>query len=611
MTIYCIPVFHHLLEIFNKKPDNFAEIVRITVEMFAKQVQSNDKPNLSVSTYCNAICLLLCMSGVPQNHSPWFKSPPLYLSSMIPISLLSKTIYQCLDLSENEQNGDFRNLDEKIIFVKTLLFTMHAPSFIEKSILEPSPYLVSFDFFPSGPFLRSLFYMINNTIRGQKSSSSLLYMRSLISFAIPALYSCSNWKTSLNSLDQNIIHYGFSVLFLTFESRISSTSANRVIESCEQIVSLLYVTILRSPAYLKFIDVNNLTPLYVSSLLFLFQYRFETYNVSFFHSVILLLLTQITSEYQSVISLNSPFTGNFTTNSRPHRGSHVDLLLEIITNPSTQDFVICAPLCPLIACIISNISSTTVDLSFFSANRLFSFLVMLFKTKLTEKPTYVSVISSLLQSLYQFFRFQALRNQSLLLYALERRKLIQELANCKKQSWKDPSSKILTIIDASSIPLQEAAEQRLIKLQNTLAPILKEFVDLPVPLSGLAMSKDVETIWFEWFRVLFYDLFSDDLKTIRQRFSSFNQDAPIESPEPIVTINNEERIEKPKLLPQPVTKPIEFKLQLDSSSSYDEPEPVPAVDPFKIINKKVSTLEELDNPFGSSDEEELAKFLAD
>ena len=77
---YILP---ELIEIYQKKPENFNELIRIIIELFNKLINSNEKDKKSILLFCELILLIITISGFQQNISPWYKTPPLYLSSLI------------------------------------------------------------------------------------------------------------------------------------------------------------------------------------------------------------------------------------------------------------------------------------------------------------------------------------------------------------------------------------------------------------------------------------------------------------------------------------------------------------------------------------------------
>ena len=638
----------NLIKIRNRRPDNFAELIRFIVEMFSKTAKLSEttpkvQPELQI--YCGTISMLLSISGLPAKISPWFKAPALYLKSITPSHSLLQTIYRLFDFS-SEMSECFapRYLDDRIIFAKTLLFLQHAQAFSSESLQDPSPYLLSFDGFPSSQFLKSLFEMIPFALTESRSPTVLMYIKTLITMAIPPLYSCQSWKTALNNVEQNLIHKTFSTLFILLSTNINAAINYRILECAEQLVSLLYTVLARYPAYEKFIDINNLAPRYIASLLFLFQQRMETSSITFFHSIILLLISQLTSNLQSLLALNESFVSNFTTKYRPHRGTYADLIIEIITNPGMSDFVAAAPLIPLSVGIIENLSSTTVRLSFFSANRIFSYLSKFFSTKLAEKTEFVTPISQLLIAIFQFIRFHTIGNQSIILYGLDKKSIIYGLSQSSVEKWNTVAKSISTILEASDLPIRTKNQaEREKTLQNALSSVLSEFNDPPVASNSFTMSKEIEVVWYDWFRVLFWQLFPEEAEFYHLNFVSFQiptatrvskslAEMPIEIPEKppeqkeeLVEVKKEEEEgEDDKLnethddtddeeaavsIIKSFRKEDENKTSAQRNLTIKLQQEQEIKQLFEKPTKHVQSLEELDNPFGSDDDDELAKFL--
>ena len=655
-----------LIQVRNKRPDNFSELIRFVIDMFSKTAklsESNEKAKQEIPLFCDTICLLLSISGLPVKISPWFKAPALYLQSITPIHSLIQTIFKLLDMNDSkpEESMHASNIQNKIQCVKTLLFLQHAQAFTTVETPDPSPYLMSFDIFPAAVFLRCIFEMIPLAIKSTRSQYILQYIRGLITIAIPPLYSCATWKNALSSIDQNTIHRAFSVLFIVIESSLNSGLSERVLDCSEQLVSLLYTVIVRYTAYQKFIDINNLAPRYIAALLILFQYRMEMSSITFFHSIVLLTISHLTSDLQSLLALNESFASNFTTKYRPHRGTYIDLIIEIITNPAITDFETAAPLSQLAVGIIENLSSATVHLSFFSANRIFLYLTKFFTKKIAEKPEYFQTIGKLLTAIYQFVRFHLLGNQVIILYGLEKKKIISGLSQAKIESWSEPAKKIWAILEAADLPVRIKNEKERSKaLQNALASVLSDYNEPPVKTNAFLMPKEIEVVWYDWFRVMFWQLFPDEAEFYHLNFVSFQIPRAKQAitdnfkETPIEIKSNEEYNEffdednnNSKVNEQTNNNGSEQnnidndsinKAENDGEDGLDEETALSIIKSMKPLElkprkkelafnmnteksengnnldkpkKHPKTLEELDNPFGSDDDDELAKFLED
>ncbi|OHT08566.1 hypothetical protein TRFO_22820 [Tritrichomonas foetus] len=520
-----------LLLIQKMRPDNFSELVRITVDVFSKASKISEKENSQNPNYvyvCNFICLLLSISNDSKSNIVWFRASQLYLSAVKPIMSLSETLQRLLRF--NDSIITFLQssiLDLRISYAKTLLFIVHAQSLGGNQICEEtSTFLSIFDFFHWNQFLITLFETIYYVIAQSKSSQKnslkeLILIRALISFAIPCLYACQSWK--IEQIDVKLIHKAFSVLFLI--------NNEKVIQICEQLVSLLYIVISTNHEFLEYIVSNSFTNNYVISLLFLYQHRLENQKMSFFHTLILLIMGILTSNYSALLLLNDPISVSLDFKMRTHRGTHADLLIEVLTNPFVQNFEVSAPLIPLISGIIKNISSITVKLSWFSANRIFIILKKFFVSKFAEKKEYSRSVENMIASIYQFLRFQTIGNMNLFMYSIENQIFLKKITrlnqnvvnpNVAHHNWKFYIDKILLMVKKGEKTMMIANEQQRIKeYQNLLAPVLLDFNDPPEKLNDFSMNREIESIWIDWFRVLFWITFPEDATKANLSFTSF------------------------------------------------------------------------------------------
>lgn len=663
--------FQLLTEVRDKRPDNFAELVRFFVESFMRYIKVAETEAQSGSMfdilrlYSDTTCLLLSISGLPQKISPWFKAPTLYLSSVAPFHQLMQAEFRLLNLTDSIFNSYADELNANITFAKTLLFMQQSEAFTYQVSSDPSPYITSFDTFPANVYLPSFFEFIPKAIMTTRSEPILKFVKALITATILPIYTCNTWKTALSNVEQNTLHAAFVPLLSLYDNIYVSGVPGRVLACSEELVSLLYAVILRYPTFLKFIDINKLSQRYITVLLLLFRYKMDNSSITFIHSIILLIISHLTSDFHSLLSLNDPFVGPFPIkDQRPHKGSFADLIIEIITYPLVKDFKSCFPLAPLVTAIIQNLSSTTGHLSFFNANRIFEVLRLFFKSKAAESPDSKLPIARLLNAIYQFIAFQTLGKKSILLYGIVNRVIINSVATCSLREWKLPAEKIKKILDAADEPLKSKAKNADVLLQNAIAPILAEFNDSPVPQTAFTMGPEVETIWYDWARILLWRVFPEESEFYHLNFLTFKQSGftPKQpNPVPEESLSKEEAKmidEKPQQQQQqapliietrpdnPLRNPVvaraspqqSSQLKNESEDENDEDED-PQTSITKIIEatrsqsqrnaklvmrqmddvpeqletpvKHVKTLEELDNPFGSEDEDELAKFLED
>ncbi|EAX89960.1 hypothetical protein TVAG_124400 [Trichomonas vaginalis G3] len=648
-----------LQEVRDKRPDNFAELVRCITDAFTREIKlaeneiQNDSMYLDFSMYSDMICLLLSISGLPQKISPWFKAPTLYLKQSLPLHQVLLAEFRLLNMTDSIFNCYSDELQANITFVKTLLFVQQAEAFTYPVKSDPSQYLLSFDIFPAKAFLPVLFEFIPKAILTTRSEPILKYVRALITASILPIYCCNTWKTALSCVEQNIIHRAFEPLLTLTDNIYPTGLPGRVLACSDQLISLLYTVILRFPTFLKFIDTNKLAQKYIEVLLLLFRYKMDNGSITFIHSIILLIISHLTSDFHSLLTLNDPFVETLQIKEqRPHRGTYADLIIEIITFPLIKDFKSAFPLAPLVTAIIQNLSSTTAHLSFFNANRIYEILRLFFKSKAAEHPESKLPIARLLNSIYQFIRFQTLGKKSILLYGIVHRVIIDSLAASALPEWRKPAEKIKKLLDAADEPLKSKEKNADAVLQNAMAPILIEFADSPVPQTSFTMGAEVETIWYDWSRILLWRVFPDEAEFYHLNFLTFKSpgnEKAIPNPVPEESLStepaptesfatgiinqaeqqkkneieekeeSEPEVQQYKAIEQtPVqqssaqsiieaTKPAISKIRNPKLQIKEVSEP----DQLQAPVKHAKTLEELDNPFGSDDEDELAKFLED
>ena len=570
-----------LTAIFTARPDNFALLVKTCVDVFAKDGAVSDVENSQNWNYlyvCKFLCLLLCVSAEEPKTSPWYKRAKY--SDLMPLESLIQTLQRLLRL--NDAPGVLLQssvLDLRIAYVKTLLFITHAGTLGGLIRMpDPSPYVLAMEAFSSGPLMKTVFEIMPTIILNTRPSQGLLFLKSLIAYAIPCLHFCGSWKAQIQSenIGVAVMHEGFAIMFEVTNRNAWTSTVDRVLACAEHFVSLLYVVISKSKDFLEYIVNHGYSNQYVAALLAMYQYRIDYGKFSFFHSIVIFILSQITSMYSALIELNKPFTGNFVSKTAPHRGTYADLMIEIVTNPMITDFKTSCMLAVLCSGLISNISSTSAKLSYFSANRIFLFLRKFFVERVADKAEFVPAIERLLIAIYQAMRFQPVENVSMYMFAVKERNMLRSISECKVKRWADYASKILTICQAAEKSLTKTKEsERICALNESLEEVVDP-ADEPLKQTEFAMTKDVEKIWCDWFRVIFWSTFPDDAYAAELTFSSFDMPKQTsttveerneeiveeEQPEETPTVPDEpvEPVEpppKPKLLTQPKEQPPE------------------------------------------------------
>lgn len=547
-----------LTVIFKQRPDNFAMLVKTCVDVFSKAASVSDVENSQNWNYlyvCNFLSLLLCVSSEEPKSSPWYKRAKY--SDLTPLDSLILTLQRLLRL--NDAPGILLQssvLDLRIAYVKTLLFITHAGNFGDQTRMEdPTPYVAAMDAFSSGPLMKTIFDVMPRIILNTRPSQSLLFLKAMLAYAIPCLQFCGSWKSQIQgeNISMAVMHEGFSILFEVTNRNAWSSTIERIQQCAEHLVSLLYVVLTKSRGFLEYIVNNGYSNQYIAALLALYQYRLDYGKFSFFHSIVIFILSQITSLYSALLALNEPFTGNFITKTAPHRGTHADLIVEIVTNPMITNFKASCMLAVLCSGLISNISSTSVKMSYFSANRIFLFLKKFFVEKVADKIEFVPAIERLLISIYQAMRFQPVDNIAMYMFAVKEKSMLQSISECKVERWSVYAKKIVTLYRAAEKSLSKSKEsERICALNESLESVV-DSSDEPLKQTEFVMTKDVEKIWCDWFRVLFWSTFPEDAYSAKLRFSSF--DVPREESNVVEEKEEKETEQVEDVLPEPTPEP--------------------------------------------------------
>ncbi|KAH0795583.1 hypothetical protein GPJ56_000462 [Histomonas meleagridis] len=227
----------------------------------------------------------------------------------------------------------------------------------------------------------------------------------------------------------------------------------------------------------------------------------------------------------TLLFLNEKTKIIFPTKTRILSNTVGDLIIEILTNVVDIDLEMSSPVLPLINTVIANISSTTVNISKFSAVRLYDFLRFYFSSKISERTEFNSSIEKLLISIFNLTRIQTFSNHNLLLKGFEELILLEEISNSNVETWREIVKKLLKIINAAEMPLTQTTEakEKSLEVHNAISPILAEYSQIPfLKQVEITTIKRNPTIIYDWFRVMFWELIPDDTVKYNLRFSSFS-----------------------------------------------------------------------------------------
>ena len=233
---------------------------------------------------------------------------------------------------------------------------------------------------------------------------------------------CPYWQDVLNSLNFNDISPIFAPLLQPPTDQqmllVNSPSPG----SFHELVALFYQTLLNHSDAITSLPRGRD---FVVALLLPLQLYNEQGSLSYFHSLILSSLVLFTSDTRLSVSLNEPFTSVFPCKQSMHRGTHADLLIEVITNTSGTDLNKTSPLLPAVACILHNIAAHIHTFSFFTCNRIFHFLQQLTESKDRQANQLIQiVVDGLNQIVFEQFH----KNKTILLFIIRNAKLIKSLA---------------------------------------------------------------------------------------------------------------------------------------------------------------------------------------
>jgi hypothetical protein len=215
-----------------------------------------------------------------------------------------------------------------------------------------------------------------------------LFRLSII-LACNGLAFCPNWQTAFASLKfTSLMPILQTMLRLPTEPQLALIDSPAP-GAFHEIVAFFYQTLLRHDESLDWLPQSR--PFLVG-LLFPIQVFNERGSVSYFHSLAFSALVLITSDPQLCTALNEPFGAAFPCRQSVHRGTHADLLMEIITNTVVADFARASPLLPAVSCVFHNISSYIQSFSFFTCNRIFQFLQLLTTSKDRLAPQVIQIV---------------------------------------------------------------------------------------------------------------------------------------------------------------------------------------------------------------------------
>jgi hypothetical protein len=287
------------------------------------------------------------------------------------------------------------------------------------------------------------------------------------------------------------IHDVFAPLFQLTNPIVSRAFADRTFECSTELISLLFVVLLKKPLYFEYVLEQKLAMRCIIGLLYTFN-RWE--RVSFLQSIIIVMINRM---LLSGFQLNAAFPSL----DGIHRGSFGDAIIEILTNPIMNDYSQSAPLLPLAANLIAKISSSGLKLSSFSANRLF----VLLKRICGVKPSPESATEDLVIAIYQILRLIPLHNIPLLSFAVEYRRLLSRV-----QAGREVCQRIIVLANAGEeiIEMLDEAEREK-AFDNSFGRIFEHDEFGIKKKTEWTWSKEWELNWLAWLRTLFLNLRAD------------------------------------------------------------------------------------------------------
>lgn len=584
-------VIRSLMEIKTRQPKNFSMLIFFIVDSFSKSVKLSEKQKRSSNfiQFCNFLQLLMTVSG---DDPQWFKNGNGVLSQSKSISVLIEVLFELIHFNHDKANYILSNLTENIKYAITLLYISNAAAFNVKEVKDdPSLFIKAFDIIDPKEYLNVLLNFIIKCFHNKKIQEKVVYLiKAHLTFILPLTYSCDKWKDEIRSLDNSLVYDLFSLMIL------HNSYTN---ESIEQLITLLYIVILIKKDFIDFLEDNGKFSIFIISLLIYFQYQLDKKMVTYLHTIILILLSIFTSKTSALLQLNEPINMNIPkTRTKIFSKTIGDLLIEVLTNIMNVDLEMSAPIIPLVVGVLTNICSTTVNISRFSSTRLYDFLKFFFSSKISDNKDFIPIIDKLIIIIFNLTRIQMLGNHNLLIDGLE--ELINLNMISETEEWKSSTEKLIKVLLAVETPLNQSTseEEKKIEVHNELSKILKTFEDFPYPKqSEIKINESMQTIWYDWFRILFYELIPSDASRYNLCFASFS-----------IHDKNETNIYAEPSSAPPIKDPSSDEIEIDDTNIIntlsnqddnlsDEPLVVAPIEEKEIHEFKNQT-EPTDKPFG-------------
>ena len=200
---------------------------------------------------------------------------------------------------------------------------------------------------------------------------------------------CPNWQAAFASLKfVSLVPILQTILRFPTEPQLALVDSPAP-GAFHEVFAFFYQTLLRHDEALVALPQSRA---FVVALLFPIQVFNERGSVSYLHSLAFSALVLLTSDPQLSASLNEPFGAAFPCRQSVHRGTHADLLMEIITNTVIADFSRASPLLPAVCCVFHNIAAHVQSFSFFTCNRIFQVLQLLTTSKDRMTPQLIQIV---------------------------------------------------------------------------------------------------------------------------------------------------------------------------------------------------------------------------
>jgi len=398
-----------------KKPNNVRVLIYQSIFSISRiaQLSSESEFPQALLISCYNSYLLMQRFGLLCYHHWNLWPSPSNLTGTLPTILFQSSFallnHQCFMSSNNEESFYYQLRCE---IVHTLFLFLFWDS-QEPSDIFPNVHFSALN--QSNP--KSLFRTIFNGKPGINDDFRRLSYQ-IISSGIAF---CPVWTDLVSQISFVDIYPVFEPLLSIHEEDQLSLSNISIQTTSHELYSLLYQVLLNHPDAIESLPKGKA---FIVSILYALQIFNEKVSLCYFHSIALSTLVLLTSDSRLSSSLNDPFTSSFQCRSSVHRGSHADLLIEIITNTIGNDISQTIPLLPAIACIIHNISSHVKSFSFFTCNRIFRFLQLLIESKDKQASRLMQIV---VDGLVQILHDQFSSNINILMFTIKHFKTFKYL----------------------------------------------------------------------------------------------------------------------------------------------------------------------------------------